>query len=124
MTYDLLPAELREFLARNIDSIAQLEALLLLRGAQGEIWHAPNAAKRLYIGEQEALETLAHLMERGFLVREGGGFRFYPQSAELSRSVELLAEHYRRHLIPITNLIHAKPRRIRQFAEAFKLKKD
>ena len=38
--------------------------------------------------------------------------------------VELLAEHYKRHLIPITNLIHAKPRRIRQFADAFKLKKD
>ena len=38
--------------------------------------------------------------------------------------VALLAEHYKRHLIPITNLIHAKPRRIRQFADAFKLKKD
>jgi hypothetical protein len=28
-----LPAELQEFLARYIDSIAQLEGLLLLRGA-------------------------------------------------------------------------------------------
>jgi hypothetical protein len=35
-----------------------------------------------------------------------------------------LADVYARHLIPVTNLIHSKPRRIREFADAFKLRKD
>jgi hypothetical protein len=124
MPDDLIPAELREFLARHVDSIAQLEALLLARSSPNGAWDVPTTAKRLYIGEQEATETLAHLAEHGLLVRQGAGYRFGPQSSELMRLVDVLAHHYARHLIPITNLIHAKPRRIRQFADAFKLKKD
>jgi hypothetical protein len=124
MSDQALPAELREFVASHIDSIAQLEALLLLRSAKDSVWELQSAARRLYIGEQETSETLAHLAAHGLIVREAGGYRFGAQSDELSRMVELLAEYYRRQLIPITNLIHAKPRRIRQFADAFKLKKD
>jgi hypothetical protein len=121
---DPLPADLLDFLTRHIDSIAQLEALLLLRAAPGEVWDVQRAAKRLYVSEQESFETLAHLAVHGFLSGDRSGYRFDPQSQELLSMVELLAEHYKRHLIPITNLIHAKPRRIRQFADAFKFKKD
>jgi hypothetical protein len=121
---DQLPAELREFLARHIDSIAQLEALLLLRSAPDTVWDAQGTAKRLYIGEQEAIETLAHLAAHHLLASDAAGYRFHPQTQELLDAVGLLADHYKRHLIPITNLVHAKPRRIRQFADAFKLKRD
>lgn len=121
---DPLPAELREFLARHVDSIAQLEALLLLRGAPGAVWDAKSTAKRLYIGDQEATETLAHLAAHGLISSDAAGYKFGPQTHELSGMVDLLTEHYKRHLIPITNLVHAKPRRIRQFADAFKLKKE
>jgi hypothetical protein len=124
MPTEPIPAELKDFLARHIDSIAQLEALLLSRGSAGAVWDAPATSKRLYIGEQEAAATLAHLAEQGLLMRAAAGYKFSPQSAELAGVVDLLAHHYARHLIPITNLIHAKPRRIRQFSDAFKLKKD
>lgn len=124
MPDELIPAALRTFLARHIDSIAHLEALLLARGSAETAWDAAATAARLYIGEQEAAATLAHLVEQGLLVREGSGYRYAPQSAQLADLADLLAYHYARHLIPITNLIHAKPRRIRQFADAFKLKKD
>jgi hypothetical protein len=60
---------------------------------------------------------------RGFL-EDGDGYRLDPQSDGLLHAISLLTDHYRTHLIPITNLIHAKPRRIQQFADAFKLKKD
>jgi hypothetical protein len=119
-----LPAELQEFLSKHIDSIAQLEALLLLRGEPDTVWHVQSTAKRLYIGEREAAETLTHLAALNLVAREGDGYKFGPQSEELLRMTGLLAEHYKHHLIPITNLIHAKLRRIRQFAEAFKLKKE
>ena len=119
-----LPAELREFLTEHIDSIAQLEALLLLRDGPDVAWDAQSTAKRLYIGEQEALEALAQLAAHGLIARGASSYKFDPQSEELSRMVDLLADYYRRYLIPITNLIHAKPHRIQQFADAFKLRKD
>lgn len=119
-----LPDELLDFLAMHVDSVAQLEALLLLRQQPSLCWDAKNVASRLYIGELDAFEALAHLASQGCLARESDGFRFEPRSDQLARTVEMLAEYYRTHLIPITNFIHAKPRRIRQFADAFKLKRD
>jgi hypothetical protein len=124
MAFEPLPAELREFLTRHIDSIAQLEALLLLRGAPDTVWSERDAAARLYVGGQEAAEALSHLAALGLLTRTSAGYRYAPRSDELLRAADLLSDYYRRHLIPITNLVHAKPRRIRQFADAFKLKKD
>jgi hypothetical protein len=122
MTREPLPAELREFLATSIDSIAQLEALLLLRAAPG-VWNGQDVAARLYVNEEDALGALSHLAALGLLVRSGGCYRYAPSSDELSGVANLLADSYRNHLIAITNLIHSKPRRIQEFADAFKFKK-
>jgi hypothetical protein len=119
-----LPAELREFLATHIDSIAELEALLLVRESRETVWDVHSLAKRLYVEEQQALEVLSHLGAHGFVERDADRFRYAPISADLDRLAGLLAEYYRHHLIPVTQLVHAKTRRIRQFADAFKLKKD
>jgi hypothetical protein len=124
MSDQLLPPEVGDFLAKHIDSIAQLEALLLLHGSPASRWDAPSLAKRLYIGDQEASAVLSHLDARGLVSRETGAYRFEPRSDDLARATGLLADHYRRHLIQITNMVHAKPSRIRQFADAFKLKKE
>ena len=124
MPDDVLPAELREFLENHIDSIAQLEALLLLRSAPDVLWDPQATAKRLYVGEREALGALAHLTTHGLIGRHANGYRFDPRSDELLRGVSLIAEYYTTRLIPITKLIHTKSQRIQQFADAFKLKKD
>jgi hypothetical protein len=121
---DPVPEELRDFIARHIDSVAQLEALLLVRSASDQYWDVPVVARRLYISDQEASDTLSQLAAHGLLATEADRYRFAPQTQELLDRVDVLAERYKRQLIPITNLIHAKPRRIRQFADAFKLKKD
>jgi hypothetical protein len=118
-----LPAELREFLAKHIDSIAELEALLLLRESRETVWYVHSLAKRLYVEEQQAMEVLSQLGAHGFVKGDANGYRYAPISDELDRLTGLLAEYYRRHLIPVTQLVHAKTRRIRQFADAFKLKK-
>jgi hypothetical protein len=124
MPDQVLPAELQEFLAKHIDSIAQLEALLLLRESPNAAWCAHSLAKRLYIRDREAVQVLSHLAAHGLVVRDADAYRYAPTSDVLAHLTNLLAEYYRHHLIPITNLVHAKPRRIRQFADAFKLKKD
>ena len=78
MPTDVIPAELRSFLARHVNSIAQLEALLLLRGSPDVVWDVPATAQRLYVGNQDATETLAHLCEHGLLMRQDAGYQFSP----------------------------------------------
>jgi hypothetical protein len=121
---DLIPEDLRDFILRHIDSIAQLEALLLLRRNLSEAWTAEVGARRLYISEAEATNALDQLCESGLLTCDEGRYRFDPQSDEQRQMVERLAESYSRHLIPVPNLIHGKPRRLREFSDAFKIRKE
>jgi hypothetical protein len=53
-----------------------------------------------------------------------GTYRYEGGSPEQREIIDRLAAIYSRHLIPVTNMIHGKPGRIRQFAEAFKFRKD
>ena len=124
MADDPVPKHLRDFIARYIDSVAQLEALLLLRGNAAERWGIEPVAQRLYIPPEEALEILQHLSRHGLLSADNGVFQYACAEPDLRKTVDELAETYRRQLIPITQLIHAKPRRIRAFADAFKFTKD
>ena len=124
MTDDPVPAELREFILRYIDSVAHLEALLLLRANPQTPWEVSTVAARLYTAEKQAAEVLVQLCNDGLLVCENGLYRYANQSAENVAMIDGLATAYAKQLIPITNLIHGKPRRIRQFADAFKFRKD
>ena len=118
-----IPADLRDFIVKSIDSVGQLEALLLLRGDPVKAWDVAQLARRLYVNEAEATAIFAHLVEQGFVAAEGGSYR-YERENKQALVIEQLAEAYARQLIPSTNLIHAKPRGIRAFADAFKIKRD
>jgi hypothetical protein len=123
MSAELVPDDVRDLIQRHIDSIAQLEALLLLRTHSSESWTAASVAKRLYAPEGEIVRALVRLCADGFVKREDATYR-YECAAEKRDSVDRLADAYSRHLIPVTNLIHAKPRNIRQFSDAFKFRTD
>jgi hypothetical protein len=123
MSNDPVPADVRELIARHIDSVGQLEALLFLRSRPAESWDPRSIAKRLYAPEHDVAQGLEALCREGFLVETEQGYRFLC-SAELQARLDRLAETYARQLIPITNLIHAKPRNIRLFSDAFRFRKD
>jgi nucleoside-diphosphate-sugar epimerase len=112
-----IPLDLQIFIVRHIDSIAQIEALLLLRRHAPEKWDLASTSQRLYISEQETLEILENLCEEGI-------YHFACRTPETEQMVKRLAEAYAENLIAVTNIIHGKPRRIREFANAFKLRKD
>lgn len=123
-----IPNDVRRFILESIDSIAQLEALLLLRGSPNEEWGAQKVAGRLYISEKEAASLLARLSAEGLTAFNNDKpplYRYQPDSDDLARIVDRLAETYSKHLVPVTNLVHSKPRtRVREFADAFNLRKD
>jgi predicted ArsR family transcriptional regulator len=123
-----IPDDVRQFILDKIDSVAQLEALLLLRANPSDDWDAAEVAKRLYVDEEQARTVLARLLEEKLLAAstaEPPRFHYQPVSSELREMVNRIAEVYSKHLVPVTNLIHSKPRsRVQEFADAFKFRKD
>jgi hypothetical protein len=124
MADDLIPDDLRDFILGYFDSIAQLEALLLLRENPSEKWTAETTAKRLYIDTRQAAAILPRLCEDGLLGGQNEVYYFECTDAGKKSMIDRLASLYARHIVPVTNIIHSKPHRIQEFADAFRIKKD
>jgi hypothetical protein len=123
MADDPVPDDVRDYILKHIDSIAQLEALLLLRAHPTEPWDLLKIARRLYVSEPEVSDALSRLIGGGVVSFEDGTFVYRP-APEVRELIERVAVTYTRHLIPVTNLIHSQPSRIHQFADAFKFRRD
>jgi hypothetical protein len=120
-----LPTTVQRFILRYVNSVAELEGLLLLRGDAESRWTSALLAPRLYIKDSEADRILSDLHGRGLLAREENAFVYAPVSEDVRAAVDTLADLYPRFLIPITNLIHSKPRKaLREFADAFRMRED
>jgi hypothetical protein len=124
MADELIPPDVREFILTYIDSIAQLEALNLLANQPEERWTISGVAAQLYIDESHAKSVLDRLRADGLLHCNDGVFWFNGDPPGQREIVGKLSSLYARHLIPVTNLVHAKPSGARAFAAAFKLRKD
>ncbi len=129
MSGDIIPEECRQFLVQTIDTIAQWEALLLLRSEPERLWDVSTLAQQLYVEEGETAALLKGLAQRRLLAavktETGAGYRYQIADAQHAACIDRLADLYRQHLIPVTKIIHAKASgRANAFANAFRLRKD
>lgn len=124
---DVVPEDVTEFILKHIDSVAAIEALLLVRSRSDHDWSIDELAKRLYITEDQTMAVLSSLCNSALVVELEGNplrYRFQVASKNLERIVTRVAEVYAKHLVPVTNLIHSKPTsRVQQFADAFKFRR-
>lgn len=120
----VIPDDARQFLLRHIDSVAQWEGLLWLRGHADTAWDADAVARHLYISENETAALLNGLAERHILTFEDGRYRYAPATPEADALIGQCADLYRQYLIPVTKIIHSKPKRVQAFADAFRIRKD
>lgn len=116
-----------QFLNDQIETIPHLEALLLLWNSRPKEWPVDEMAKALYLPPETAKEILDDLVRRRLISAILGtneSFR-YDSEPEKDRLMSAVDSTYRRELIRITRMIHAKPSAaVRAFARAFRLKKD
>ena len=120
-----VPERVRRLILDAIDSVAELEALLLLRDTAGQAWTPEAASARLYVSLRVSAYSLSALSHRGFLQETASGFLYQPVSATLAEDVAALALSYSQSLVAVTQLIHAKPGpSVQDFARAFRLRKD
>lgn len=128
MSGPFIPDNVAQFIVEKIDSVAQLEALLLLRHNPEEQWCVRVLARRLYIDEKQTAELLNDVCAKGLAIAiadEPPRYQYKPSSLELQQTIDRVAEIYSKHLVPVTNLIHSKPKsRVQEFADAFKFRKD
>lgn len=129
-----LPEAVQRLIGEHIDSVEQLEVLLLLRRQKDRPWCADTVARELRIAAASASERLVDLAHRGMLAPsepdesspEGQEcFRYSPANPRLDEAVSALAAAYSERRVSVINLIFSKPTdRIRTFADAFRVRRD
>ena len=120
-----LPASLRVFLHTCIDSIGQVELLLLLRGSLR--WRTvAEIATELGISTAVARRDVETLAARGLLeVRVGDetAYKYAPKSDDLARYCDELAQFYITSRQAVLSFVATESRlSIKRFADAFKLR--
>ena len=122
-----LSDSLQDFLRRYIDSVEQLEILLLLRSS-GRPWTASEITRELATSAVSAAARLDSLASARLAVRSGDGdgrtYAYKPADAKIRRAVDELAEVYPRRRVAIITFIFAAPDdSLRDFSNAFRLRR-
>ena len=119
-----LPAEVVNFLDRFIDSIPELETLLIMSDAPQRHWTRAAVAQRIYVSEDAAQSILEVLLRRRLIAASDAGYRFAPPDDSQRELVARVATTYRSNLVSVANFIHKKASvSVMEFARAFDLKK-
>jgi hypothetical protein len=118
-----LPPDVEAFIVRHIDSVEQLEVLLLLQASAGRVWTAEEVAQALYSTPASVSRRLEKLRGGELLAAESGSaYRYRPATPELDQGVVRLAETYRERRVAVITLIASRPMdNVRAFSDAFRL---
>jgi hypothetical protein len=115
------------FIRERIETVPQLEALLMMSTYRDRTWTANDIASRVYTTLATGQAILEALQRRGLVVPEASSdaFRYSPSDETEAQLVNRVGEVYRANLIFIATFIHDKaPSSVQEFARAFDFKKD
>jgi hypothetical protein len=126
---DNLDPDVERFIVEQIDTVPHLEALLLLYESGTSRWSVEDVAARLYVNRDTSRGLLDDLVRRKLISMQphgqAAGFSYDSAWDPGGSLMTRVVEQYRRHLVQVTALIHAKaPASIRDFARAFRFKKE
>lgn len=127
MPSDEIPAAVLSFIIKRIDSVTELETLLIMSAEESREWSIDEIAARIYTASPSAAAVLQALRRRNLVSVNASGtrFQFSPSSEDERQVVVQTATAYRANLISIATLIHNKASGpVQEFARAFSLKKD
>jgi hypothetical protein len=117
-----------EFVQENIDSVPQLEALILLWNSRPMWWTSEELASRLYVPLDRVgglLRDLVRMQMAAESETEPPKFSYYSRSKDQDAMMMLVDEAYRRDLVRISTMLHEKASpAVRDFARAFRFKRE
>jgi hypothetical protein len=120
-----LPEDVHRFLHQNVDSVEQLEVLLLLRRTPERAWTSDEVATAVYSHPTSVVRRLAMLLGQGLLrERDSGSYQYAPRTAELHDTVTRLDHLYHERRVAVITLIASKPiENVRAFSDAFRIRR-
>lgn len=120
-----LPAAVRRFLIRDIDSVEALEVLLLLRGDRARTWDVDAIVAELRSTPFAIRRRLESLAKRNLVQVESGRWR-YDAASRAEAVVAEAADCYDHFRLRVIEAVYGAGRRepLRAFADAFKLRED
>lgn len=116
-----------QFLLDHIDTVPHLEAFLLIWRTRPKSWSVEEMAACLFLSPDAARRILDDLILHHLISAAAAACQTYTYAPEPARDqlVTALDVIYRQELIRVSTLIHGKPSAaVREFARAFRLKKD
>jgi hypothetical protein len=124
---DEFPAELKHFVAQHIESLPQLETLLLMQHDPQRDWSCADLAQSLYISSDMCAGIVTDLERGGFVARVAGSdrYRFACTNADSERLLTQLGAFYRERRVAVITQIYSNPvRKVQTFADAFRLRRE
>jgi DNA-binding MarR family transcriptional regulator len=116
------------FIFENIESVPQLEALMLLWNSRPVGWTLEELSSRLYVPAESVEALLRDLVRLNLIAKVEGAPVKYRYLAGAEQQDRLMAEvdlQYRRDLVRISTMIHSKASAaVREFSRAFRFKKE
>jgi hypothetical protein len=118
--------EVLEYIAEHINSLEQLEILLLLKDQPTREWTAEAVFTVIQSSQSSVSQRLQEFGEKGLLIqRQTGLFQYAPKDESLAQTIHALSAAYKERRMKVIELIYRKPiDEVQSFADAFKLRKD
>jgi hypothetical protein len=123
-----LATDAYQFILENVDSVPHLEALVLLWNSRPVKWTCEELASRLYIPSDKVNDLLQDLIRMQLITQSytsPAKYSYFPRSQNQDEMMLQVDAAYRRDLVRISTMIHSKaPSAVREFARAFRFKKE
>lgn len=127
MAENQFPESVRRFINQYIDSVEQLEILLLVSQEPSRVWTVDSVLKVIQSSLESVAARMKNLAAFGFFAfdEKEGGYRFNPNSADMARQVEGLREAYTTMRVRVIQAIFSGPgKQAQHFADSFRFRKD
>jgi hypothetical protein len=131
-----ISSPVRALIAEHIESVVDLESLLVFQREATGAWDAADLARELRIDEGFAARELLALARARFIVPaestssppspSSPRYRYAPATPALDEAVRQLALDYAARRVSVIELIYAKPAAgpLQSFADAFRIRKE
>jgi hypothetical protein len=121
-------SELEKFIAEDIQSLEQVEILLLLSGSPDRWWSGRAVYEVVKSNPGSVDARLEELAERGIVQRQKQvetEYRFSPPDEKIWKVVNELRDAYKERPVKVVQAIYSKPPdAVQEFARAFRVRKD
>jgi hypothetical protein len=122
-----ISSAVKEFVRKHIDSVHQLELLLLLKRYEERGWQCSELARELYTNAHACEDNLERFVNDGLIRRfeDGGKTYFQYKAGDSDAQVIELIEAYKHYRVRIIDTIFSKSSNsLKNFSDAFRFSKD